>query len=221
MTGPERRPIADGSAPDLLEHEPKSADHIATDKTGHRALQFERARKLTRRLRVRVVVDETGWLRGVELSYTRGPRDTIRPATLRVGRDTPDAELLIGDGIIDRCARYNDALDRLRQLATRLEAIVRPQRAPLEPGSAVWKAHRELSRLDELIAQHQQTRMGHGVVRLATLTAEIAFFENRVAHLTPLVAATEQAMTAAEALTPRPPHRSAPSSLPQSPQEDT
>jgi hypothetical protein len=206
MTAPERRPIADGSAPDLPEPEPNGAIHVATDKASHRAFQLERARKLTRRLRVRVVVDETGWLRGVELSYTRGPGDTIRPVTLRIGRDTPDDELLTGGGVLDRCARYNHALDRLRQLAAQLETIVRAQRVSLEP--EVWQAHRELSRLNELVAHRQQTRMGHWTVRLATLTGEIEFFEGRVAHLAPLLAATEHAIPATEArATPPSPER--------------
>lgn len=195
MTGPELRPIADGMTPEPREPDPQGARHI--DTASQRAHQLERARKLTRRLGVRVIVDETGWLRGIELNYTRGPGSTIRPVALRIGRHTPYDKLLTSGGIIGRCARYNDALHELRRLATRLEAIARPPRLALEPGSAIWQARRELSRLDDLIGSRQQARMGHGVVNLATLTEETEYFEGRVTHLTPIVTATE-AMSASQ-----------------------
>jgi hypothetical protein len=144
------------------------------------AIDLERARKLGQHLRLEVAIDRTHWLRReVELVFTRNPDGTLRPVTVRVGREASDEEVVADGGVVARCEQYNAALGRLRQLATQLTEAVRDRRIALVPGSPIAYAHRELARLDELIGRRQVSYMGNGVVRLAFLIQEIAFFDGR------------------------------------------
>lgn len=158
----------------------------------------ERALRLGRLLRVRVVVDQSGWLPGdVEIRYKREHRGTIRPVMVRVGPEARDEELLAEGGVLGRCRRYNDALDRLRELGTRLTAATRDRLTALVPGSALARAHHELSRLDALIDERQGKYMEHGSVCFHRLVREIEFYEERCAYLDPIVSAVEQGLLTA------------------------
>jgi translation initiation factor 1 (eIF-1/SUI1) len=64
---------------------------------------------------------------------------------------------------------------------------------PDAPGAAVVRAHQELARLDDTIAQRQAARMGHGVTTLETLGFEIEFFERYDSHLAARAACGETA----------------------------
>jgi hypothetical protein len=187
-------------APDTRNHPPRyDASGFGQDLASVRADHLERARTLGRRLSVEVVIDATGWLRGdIELVYTREHGGALRPLTVRVGHEALDDDLLTQGGVIGRCEQYNDTLERLRQLGARLAELVTHGRVSLVPGSAVEYAHRELSRLDELIARRQGARMGHRAVRLKTLVRETEFLARCDAHLTPIVMAAEQAIRATE-----------------------
>jgi hypothetical protein len=153
-----------------------------------------RALRLGRQLRLHVSVDASGWLRDeAEIVYRRRPDGTIAPYVVRVGPDVVDAELTGPEGIRARCLRYNAALDRLRQLAARLAALVRDQRVVLVPRSAIAYAHHQLVRLDVLIAARQAAHMSSNVVRLGQLGREIEFFSRCDAHLAPIIEQAERA----------------------------
>lgn len=167
---------------------------MGANQASRRALDRERARKLGRRLRVDVAVDQTGWLgvREVELSFRRAPDGTIRPAGVRVAPDANEDDIVGSGGIVARCAEYNAAICALRQLGEQLAKAVRHGRIRLVPGSPVVYAHHQLARIDELIAHRQAIMMGNGVVRAGTLIREIQFFKRCDAHLAPVVLAAKQ-----------------------------
>jgi hypothetical protein len=74
-------------------------------------LNLARALRLGQLLRVRVLIDESGWLRGdIEIAYQRERGNTIRPITIRVGLETRDDEVLADGGPVARCRRYNAAI---------------------------------------------------------------------------------------------------------------
>lgn len=175
------------------------------------AIHLERARRLGRQLHIQVAIDASGWLRGeVELVFTKSRDGTIRPVKVRVGREASDDDVLAGGGVVACCAQYNSAIGALRQLGERLTAMVRQERITLMPGSPVAYAHRELSRLDQLIARRQAICMGYGVIGLAPLIREIELFERCVADLAPIVLTAERAAHTAEpraASLPRLAHR--------------
>ncbi len=151
-----------------------------------------RAFQLGQQLGVHTVIDESGWLRAdVEVRYRRRQGGAIYPVLVRVGSEARDEELVADGGIFERCRRYNEALDKLRQLAARLAAAIERHRIPLAAGSTIAYAHRELSRLDALIIHRQVTYMNQGAVRLHRLVRETEFFEGRHACLAPIVLAAE------------------------------
>jgi hypothetical protein len=142
---------------------------------------------------VHVIVDHTGWLsRDVEIVYKRERGNTIRPITVRIGRDARDEDVLADGGALGICREYNNALGNLRQLAIRLAALMREGQLTVIPGSPLDEAQRELSRLDAFIGRRQTAHMGHGVVRLHRLRAEVEFYEGRRAYLAPIVLAAER-----------------------------
>lgn len=158
----------------------------------------ERALRLGRLLHIHAVVDQSGRLLGdVDLRYERGHRGTIQPVVVRVGPEASDEELLAEGGVFGRCRRYNDALDKLRELGTRLMAVIQDRLTALVAGSALACAYHELSRLDALIAERQTEYMAHGSVRLHRLVREIMFFEGRHAYLMQIVLAAEQGVLTA------------------------
>jgi hypothetical protein len=162
-----------------------------------------RGLRLSRELQLHVSVDASGWLRKeVEIVYRREREGTIAPFAVRVGGEAADADLTGPNGIRGRCRQYNTVLRRLYQLAARLATMVRQGRVTLAPGSAIAYAHHELARLDTLIAWRQATYMGHCVVRLGQLGAEIVYFERCDAHLTPIVEQAEQPARKAPPFTP-------------------
>jgi len=211
MTDPDSALVATCERAAASSAEPASDGHCETVEDGARrasldhvnrvVIDLERARKLGRRLRIEVAIDRTHWLRReVELVFTRNPDGTLRPVTVRVGREVSDEEVLADGGVVARCEQYNTALGRLRQLAARLNEAVRDGRIALVPGSPIAYAHRELARLDELIERRQGITMSRGVVRAATLFREIEFFGRCDAHLAPILRA---AMRPARANAPR------------------
>lgn len=176
---------------------PEAALGTIEDRARARIASRARALQLSQQLRINTTVDTSGWLKAdVEVHYKRGRARTIHPVMVRVGHDATDRDLLAGGGIVGRCRKYNEAIDRLRQLGLQLAVMVRDRRIELTPGTEIASAHAELARLDETIAQRQARRMGHGAVRLEALTAEIAFFEARAVALTPIVLAAERSASA-------------------------
>jgi hypothetical protein len=137
-----------------------------------------------------VSIDTTGWLRTeIEIIVHKEPDGAVRPIKVRVGVHADDAAILKGGGVIAACERYNGALRRLRQLAERLATLVREGHTHMAAGSSLAYAHRELERLDELIASRQQATIGHNTVSLATLIRETEFFARCDAQLAPIVLA--------------------------------
>ncbi len=167
------------------------ANEAAPDITDARKLDLTRAIRLGQLLRVRVLVDESGWLRGdVEVTYQRERGNTIRPITVRVGLETRDEDVLADGGPVALCRRYNAALAELGQLALRLAERVRGGQMTIRPGSPIAEAHRELDGLDAMIAARQAKHMGHGTVRIRTLVTETELLENRHAQLAAIVSSS-------------------------------
>lgn len=159
--------------------------------TDARQLDQTRAIRLAQLLRVHVLVDESGWLRGdVEVTYQRDRGNTIRPITVRVGLETRDEDVLADGGPVALCRRYNAALAKLGHLALRLGERVRGGQVTIRPGSPIAEAHRELDGLDAMIAARQTKHMGHGTVRLRTLVTETELLENRHAQLAAIVSSS-------------------------------
>jgi hypothetical protein len=174
--------LAEGSVPT-----DNNAAGAIGDVTYDRMAQHARALRLSRELRILVVVDASGWLKDkIEIVYNRDRLRTIRPYFVRVGHLAPDTDLSGEHGVSARCRRYNGALEQLHQLAAKLATMVRTGSVTLVPNSAVMYAHQQLSRLDELIASRQAKTMGNRVVRLDHLGEESEFFARCDAHLAPL-----------------------------------
>lgn len=171
----------------------------APDRAHRVAVDLARARKLSRRLRIEVEIDGTPWARHeVELVFTRNPDGTLHPVGARVSREASDEEVLADGGLVARCEEYNAALGKLRQLAAQLTEAVRDGRIALVPGSPIAYAHRELARMDQLIARRQEITLSGGAVRLGTLRREIEFFERCDAHLAPIIHADLRVPSAAQ-----------------------
>jgi hypothetical protein len=154
----------------------------------------EQVHEMSRRLRVRVIIDGSGWFRdGVYLRFARALDGTIHPEVLRVGADAvADDVLALGD-VFDRSTQYNKALRDLRtqrdQLAVLLEAEHAIERASCR------RDLDELLKVDELIARRQSMCMGHDTVRVTLLDQEIAFMQH---HLSTLVGAVAEVLRAGE-----------------------
>ncbi len=153
---------------------PGEARKQSLDPASVRAEYLARARELGWRLGVEVEIDETGLRSEVELTFDK-QRDELRPVKVRVGRDATDETVLAEGGVLASCRKYNATLVLLRQLAKQLTHQVRHGTIRLEPGSPVAAAHRQLSELDDLIANRQRITMGQGVVRLTTLRRETEY----------------------------------------------
>lgn len=185
---------ADERSPDVPSRRSGEAMPEATD--AHR-LNLARSLRLGRLLHVRVLVDESGLLRGdIEIAYQRERGNTIRPITVRVGLDVRDEDVLADGGAVAVCRRYNSALAELGQLAIKLATIVHAAQMTIHPGSLIAQARRELDGLDAIIAARQAKHMGHGTVRLRSLMYEIAFLEDRHAHLATIVSSAESEVSA-------------------------
>jgi hypothetical protein len=181
--------LAEGSVPT-----DNYAASATSDVTYDHMARHARALRLSRELRIRVVVDATGWLKDrVEIIYHCERRRMIRPYFVRVGQTTPSADLTGEHGVWAHCRRYNAGIEQLYQLAGRLAAMVHAGSISLVPGSAITYACEQLSRLDELIALRQAKYMGHSVVRLDRLGEEIKFFGRCDVHLAPIIEQIERA----------------------------
>ncbi|TMQ15816.1 MAG: hypothetical protein E6J90_14325 [Deltaproteobacteria bacterium] len=183
--------LAEGSVP---AGESSNAAPAIGEVTYDRMARHARALRLSRELRILVVVDSAGWLKDkIEIVYHPERRGAIRPYFVRVGHLAPDAELSGEHGVWARCRRYNAALAQLHQLAAKLATMVRMGGVTLVPGSAVAYAHQQLSRLDELIASRQAKAMGNRAVRLDRLGEEIEYLARCDAHLAPIIDQAERA----------------------------
>jgi hypothetical protein len=168
-----------------------AASEAMSDIADAHQLNLARAIRLGQLLRVRVLIDESGWLRGdIEIAYQRERANTIRPITVRVGLETRDEDVLADGGAVALCGRYNAALAKLGQLAFQLAESVRAGQVTIRTGSPIVEAHRELDGLDAMIAARQAKHMGHGVVRIRTLVAEAELLESRHAHLAAIVSSS-------------------------------
>ena len=63
----------------------------------------------------------------------------------RVGREARDEDVLADGGAPGVCRRYNEALNKLRQLAIRLAAVLRESHLEVVADSDLDAAQRELS----------------------------------------------------------------------------
>jgi hypothetical protein len=165
-----------------------AANPAMPDATDPHRLNLARALRLGRLLHIRVLVDESGWLRDdIEIAYRRERGNTIRPISVRIGLDARDEDVLADGGPVAVCRRYNSTLAGLGQLA----ASVRAGKMNARLGSPLAEALRELDRLAATIAERQLQHMGHGVVRLRTLLHEIAFLDCRLAELAAIASSAE------------------------------
>lgn len=184
--------------PHATDRAPANTAHATiADLANARIASRARALRLSQQLRITTIVDESGWLKDkVELHYKRGRGGTILPATVRVGQDAADAAVVADGGVVGRCREYNTAIEQLRQLGRQLATMVREGRVQAAPGAALASTYAELARLDAVITHRQATQMGHSVVRLDVLVAEIAFFQARHAEHAPIVQAAERSACA-------------------------
>jgi hypothetical protein len=131
--------LAEGSVPAVAG---SNAAATIGDTTYDRMARHARALRLSRELRIRVVIDSAGWLKDkIEIVYHSERGGAIRPYFVRVGHVAPDVELAGEHGVWSRCRRYNAALAQLRQLAGKLATMVRTGCVTLVPGSAVMDAY--------------------------------------------------------------------------------
>lgn len=142
--------------------------------------QFPRGPEQYRSVRIPVEIDGSGWLRmSGEVQYERLADRTIYPALVRMAPDAKVSELLGNGGILARCKRYNAALTNMRTLRDNFEAMVTTLGSLVELDADFANAHSELSSLEAQIDGRQKRSMGHRKVLLATLDAEIAYWEVR------------------------------------------
>jgi len=186
-----RRGAREGNQPGDVAHERRLCQV--------RALQLGR---LLRHQGVRVAVNDAG--DHVDLVYEQGggradkygDSDMLRPIMIRVGRRARDEDVLAEGGPRGIFGRYNKAISKLRELRTRVMAIV--GRGALTDSSLI-EAHRALSSLDELVRHRRAKYMPNGVARLAVLRHEIIFFETRHSRLLPILSSAEAGAAAAGA----------------------
>jgi hypothetical protein len=158
------------------------------------SITVERAHEMSSRLGVRVTIDETGWVKhGVVLRYQRGPHGTIQPEGVLVGPEALVEDVLEHEDLVERSARYNEALKCVRQLQKRLDALIE-RGLTLPPGSATMASFKALLWLDSVIATRQSGRMGYGFVSPEILQNEIAFFEKLHAEHEPVVLLAERSL---------------------------
>lgn len=145
----------------------------AIDRVALQLLNVERRRELSRRLRLPVAIDASGWLTDeIEISIQTRRDRTIWPIRLLVGPMATDLLLVDRAAIHGRCATYNDVLGRLRELKRQIAGFVRA--GQVDETSPLARADAELGDLDAIIVCRQYARMGHGVVRLHILDEEVA-----------------------------------------------
>jgi hypothetical protein len=143
------------------------------------AVEFEPTRRLCDGIDVHVRWDTYGMV----------------PTKLVVEYNAPIGELLVpGQGVIERCARYNSALRELRALRDRFEGRFDPGAAA--PGAEA--AQPALSRLEIDIQTRRTARLGSGMVSLRILQGEIEFWENYHTYLAGITARAERAADAAQ-----------------------
>ena len=183
--------LAEGSVPAV---EGSNAAAAIGEVTYDRMARHARALRLSRALRILVIVDSASSLKDkIEIVYHRERRGAIRPYFLRVGYLAPDAALSGEHGVWARCRRYNALLEQLHQLAAKLATMVRTGRVCLEPGSPITYADQQLSRLDERIVARQAKTMGNRVVRLDCLGEEIEYVTRYETDLALIIDEAERA----------------------------
>lgn len=136
----------------------------------------EHLEMLSSRLRVRVEIDASGWLRsGAELCFGRTPERLLRPLRVRVGTRAVVHDLLQLGDMRARCVRYNEAVVGLHFLRCQLADNAEHARLDDPGGCQDRRASlRDLMRLHETLGRRQARCMGHGIVRVETLDLETA-----------------------------------------------
>jgi len=156
-------------------------------------MRAEHLPELGRRMELPVQFDPTGQMcGGIDVHFMWGAYGVV-PTRLVVAYDAPIGELLVpGQGVIERCARYNRALRDLRALRDRFERRLGLRSAP--PGAEA--AQPALCRLDGDIQARQTARLSARVMPLHMLQAEIEFWESYHAYLAAIEARAERAADA-------------------------
>lgn len=179
--------VADSMRATSSARTPRDREHSATrgevtDGTSLDRVLQERARDLSWRLRLPVVINKMAPFSDVALVVAIGPDSTITPVRLLVDGSSKDLLMLDTVAVHGRCLRYNRAILELRRLMKRLASL--PDAAP---GSPIAYARAELTAIEELIVQRQHTTMRHGTIGLAVLDDEIKLLHSRHAFLEPVV----------------------------------
>jgi hypothetical protein len=163
-------------------------DTMAADTAHGHPVHLARALRLTELVGLRVIIDQTGWLRGdIEIAYQRDRDRSLFPIRVHIASDARDEDLLADGGPVTACQRYNAAIVNLGQLARDLAAM--GHAGQLAPGAPLAKVRRELDRLQAMVAARQLARMGYGIARLQTLVSETAYLDARHAQLAAMVEA--------------------------------
>ncbi len=174
-----------GSNPAARHTDGRDPPRRGIDRIALEILAIERAHELSARLRLPVVLDASGWLSDeIQIEIQTRPDRTIWPLRVLVGPRATDLLLLDRASVHGRCAHYNDLVSRLRERKREIAALVRDDQVA-EPAPLAL-AHADLNHLDATILARQHARMGHGVVRLAVLTEEVALLrahEDMLSHL--------------------------------------
>ncbi len=142
-----------------------------------RSLLLARARDLSERLRLPVIVTEFEWLgTDVEIEIARRADGSILPVKMLIGPGATDLLILDHDGVHGRFRRYNKVIGELRALAKQLADCT-----GVVPGSPIAYARAMLSGLDEFVDRRERAVMMDGVVRLARLDRAIDAFTRYLA----------------------------------------
>jgi len=152
-----------------------------------RVLLAERAKDLSQRLRLPVLVHDLGWgSTDIEVQIRRRADGSVVPRRVLMGAAAIDVMLLDREGVHGRFERYNAVIAQLRGLARQLADLRPRRRGARRLASTLAYARATLATLDELVAGRERAAMGRGAVRLTTLDLEIAFFVGYHAWLAPI-----------------------------------
>lgn len=137
---------------------------------------------LAARMGVKVTIDES-MENGVSAKVDRRPGlvvDDLIVREIRIGRETTLADLVAHREYIDQVQAYNGTLGALKHLAERFSNWLLGRPKPQFPhGSRAWVTELELTKLRSLV--EGRMALGAGDIDRASLQAEIAFLQGRVA----------------------------------------
>lgn len=180
------RGVIDPGAAGSLAGGPMGA--MAADTAHGHSIHLARALRLTELVGLRVIIDQTGWLRGdIEIAYQRDGNHSLFPIRVHIANDARDEDLLADGGPVTACQRYNAAIANLGQLARELAAI--GHAAQLAPEPRLPRSAVSWTDSKAMVSARQLARMGYGIARLQTLVSEAAYLEARHAQLAAMVEA--------------------------------